>query len=51
MNELIIKLEISVEELNIILEGLLELQGKKSINLIGKLKNEGQKQFDEFNKK
>jgi hypothetical protein len=45
-----IKLELTIEEVNLILVGLQELPAKLSLQLILKLQNEGQKQFDEQNK-
>jgi len=45
-----IKLELTVEEINIVLKGLQELPAKESFGLIIKLQLEGQKQFEEQNK-
>lgn len=41
-----ITLNLTVEEVNLILAGLHELPAKVSINLIMKLQAEGQKQFE-----
>lgn len=46
-----IKLELTVEEINLILTGLQELPAKQSLQLILKVQSEGQKQFEEQNKK
>lgn len=45
-----IELKLTVDEVNLILNGLEELPAKKSMLLILKIKLEGQKQFDEQNK-
>lgn len=42
-----IKLEFTVEEVNLILAGLQELPAKLSLQLIIKLQKEAQKQFEE----
>jgi hypothetical protein len=46
-----IKLELTVEEVNLILGALQELPYKVSSELIIKIKSEGDKQFEELNKK
>lgn len=46
-----IELSLTVEEINLVLKGLNELPAKESLFLILKLQNEGQRQFDEQNKK
>lgn len=45
-----IKLELTIEEVNLILMGLQELPAKISMQLLLKLQSEGQKQFDQQNK-
>ncbi|MFZ4545869.1 MAG: hypothetical protein ACOYN4_00460 [Bacteroidales bacterium] len=45
-----IKLELTVEEINLVLAGLQELPAKTSMQLIIKLQTEGQKQFEEQQK-
>lgn len=42
--------KLSVEEANLIIAGLQELPAKVSMQLIIKLQNEGQRQFEEQNK-
>ena len=42
-----IKLEFTIEEVNLILKGLQELPFKISAELIAKVKTEGDKQFNE----
>jgi hypothetical protein len=46
-----IKLELKIEEVNLILTALQELPFKLSAELIAKIKTEGDKQFKEQNKK
>lgn len=45
-----IELKLTVEEANLILQGLQELPAKVSMQLIIKLQSEGQRQFEEQNK-
>jgi hypothetical protein len=45
-----IKLELKIEEVNLILAALQELPYKVSAELIVKIKTEGDKQFNEQNK-
>ena len=45
-----IKLELTVEETNLILAGLQELPAKVSLQLILKLQTEGRRQLEEQNK-
>lgn len=46
-----IKLELTVEEVNLILSALTELPYKTSAILVAKIKTEGDKQFEEQQKK
>ena len=46
-----IKLEFTLEEINKVLSGLLELPAKTSMNLYLRLQQEAQKQVDELEKK
>lgn len=45
-----IKLELTVDEVNLILKGLSKLPLELSIELFNKIKIDGDKQFDEMNK-
>lgn len=45
---MIIKLELSSEEINLILEGLQELQAKKSFHLINKILDFSNKQISQL---
>jgi hypothetical protein len=46
-----IELKLTIEEVNLILVGLHELPAKVSMQLILKLQSEGQRQFEEQQKK
>jgi len=45
-----IKLELTPDEVNLVLKGLLELQAKFSIDLIIKIDGEAKKQIEKTNK-
>ena len=47
---MIIELKLTVEEVNVLLTGLLELPAKTSIKLIAKIENDARSQIDEANK-
>lgn len=46
-----IKLELTIEEVNLILSALMELPYKTSATLVAKIKTDGDKQFEEQQKK